>query len=98
MNPFNILTYRSEAITSLGEIARIGDILLTSHAVPWIAGTSDKIASVPDSLHILQQHLLSTAVIKLCRTTVGMAGDSLGSFQGAVIFQKIRDLVLTARP
>jgi hypothetical protein len=46
---------------------------------------------VADPLHVLREHLLAAAVIKLCRTTVGMASDSLSGFKSAVIFQKIRD-------
>jgi hypothetical protein len=42
-------------------------------------------------LHILQQHLLATAVIEFRGPTVGVAGDSLCGFKSAVIFQKIRD-------
>jgi hypothetical protein len=46
---------------------------------------------VPNPLHILEQNLLAATVIKLCRQAVGVAGDSLSGFQGAVIFQKVRD-------
>jgi hypothetical protein len=42
-------------------------------------------------LHVLEKHLLAAAVIKLCGPAVGVAGDSLSGFKGAVIFQKIRD-------
>jgi hypothetical protein len=48
-------------------------------------------ALIPDSLHILEQNLLAAAVIQLCGPAIGVAGDSLSGFQGAVIFQKIRD-------
>jgi hypothetical protein len=43
------------------------------------------------SLHILEQYLLSAAVIKLCGSAIGVASDSLSGFKGAFIFQKIRD-------
>jgi hypothetical protein len=43
------------------------------------------------SLHIFQEYLLPAAVIKFRGPAVGMAGDPLRGFQGAVIFQKICD-------
>jgi len=43
------------------------------------------------SLHIFEQNLLSAAVIEFRGPAVGMAGDPLRGFKGAVIFQKIRD-------
>ena len=46
---------------------------------------------IPNPFHILQENLLTAAVIEFCGPAVGMAGDSLSGFQGAVIFQKIRD-------
>jgi hypothetical protein len=47
--------------------------------------------SVPDALHIFEQNLLAAAVIEFSGPAVGVAGDTLSGFQGAVIFQKIRD-------
>ena len=47
--------------------------------------------SIPNSLHVLQGHLLTAAVVKLCRPAVGVAGDALSGFKSTVIFQKIRD-------
>jgi hypothetical protein len=47
--------------------------------------------SIPNSLHILEQNLLATAVIEFRGPAIGVTGDSLSGFQGAVIFQKIRD-------
>ena len=46
-------------------------------------------------LHVLEQNLLAAAVIEFRGPAVGVAGDPLSGFQGAVIFQKIRD---TGRP
>jgi hypothetical protein len=46
---------------------------------------------VSDSLHILEQNLLPAAVIEFRGPTVGMTGNSLSGFKGAVIFQKIGD-------
>jgi hypothetical protein len=46
---------------------------------------------ITNPLHVLEQSLLTAAVIELRCAAVGMAGDSLSGFQGAVIFQKIRD-------
>jgi hypothetical protein len=43
------------------------------------------------SFHILEQNLLAAAVIELRRSAVGVAGDALSGFKGAIIFQKIRD-------
>jgi len=48
-------------------------------------------AANTESAHVFEQNLLTAAVVKLCRPAVGVAGDSLSGFQGAVIFQKIRD-------
>jgi len=47
------------------------------------------------ALHVLQEHLLTAAVIEFRGPAVGVASDPLGGFQGAVICQKIRD---TGRP
>jgi hypothetical protein len=43
------------------------------------------------SLHVLQENLLTAAVVEFRSAAVGVAADSLSGFQGAVIFQKIRD-------
>jgi hypothetical protein len=43
------------------------------------------------SLHVLKENLLPAAIIKLCGPAIGVASDPLGSFQGDVIFQKVRD-------
>jgi hypothetical protein len=48
-------------------------------------------ALVPNPLHIFKEYLLPAAVIELGGSAVGVAGDSLSGFQGAVILQKIRD-------
>jgi hypothetical protein len=50
---------------------------------------------IPNPLHIFEQHLLSPSIVQFGGPTVGVAGDSLGGFKRAVIFQKIRD---TGRP
>ena len=50
---------------------------------------------VPNPLHVLQKDLLAAAVIEFRGPAVGMAGDSLSGFKGAVILQKICD---TGRP
>src|SRR6516162_2899040 len=47
--------------------------------------------SVPNSLHVFEQNLLTAAVIELRRPAIGVAGDTLSGFKGAVIFQKIGD-------
>jgi hypothetical protein len=41
--------------------------------------------------HVLQKNFLTAPVIEFCGPAVGVAGDSLSGFKGAVIFQKIRD-------
>ena len=46
---------------------------------------------IPNPLHILQENLLTAAVIEFRCPAVGVAGDALSGFKGAVIFQKIRD-------
>ena len=40
-------------------------------------------------LHILEQNLLPPPIIKFRGPAVGMSGDALSGFKGAVIFQKI---------
>ena len=47
--------------------------------------------SVPNSLHVFEQNLLTAAVIELRRPAIGVAGDTLSGFKGAVIFKKIGD-------
>jgi hypothetical protein len=47
--------------------------------------------SIPNPLHVLEEHLLTAAIVEFRGPAVGVAGDSLSGFQGAVIFQKIRD-------
>jgi hypothetical protein len=51
---------------------------------------------IPNSLHILEQNLLSAAVIEFRRATVGAAGDPLGYFQRSSVLQKIRDACTAA--
>jgi hypothetical protein len=41
--------------------------------------------------NVFQQNLLTAAVVEFRRSAVGVAGDSLSGFQGAVMLQKIRD-------
>jgi len=41
--------------------------------------------------NVFEQYLLPAAVIEFRSPAVGVAGDSLGRFKSAVIFQKIRD-------
>jgi hypothetical protein len=45
-------------------------------------------SSIPNSLHVLEQHLLAAPVIEFCGPAVDVAGDSLGGFQGAIISRK----------
>jgi hypothetical protein len=45
---------------------------------------------VPNPFHVLQEHLLTAAVIKFRGPAVGVAGDALSGIKGAVILQKIR--------
>jgi hypothetical protein len=42
-----------------------------------------------------EQNLLTAAVIEFRGAAIGVASDALSSFEGAVVFQKIRD---TGRP
>jgi hypothetical protein len=56
-------------------------------APSWISG----LASVSNPLHILEENLLTAAVIEFRGSAIGVAGDSLSSLKGTVIFQKIRD-------
>jgi hypothetical protein len=50
-----------------------------------------EIKSIPNPLHVLEQNFLTAAIIELGGPAVGVAGDPLSGFKGAVIFQKIRD-------
>ncbi len=56
-----------------------------------LGALSIQLDSIPNALHILQEHLLASAVIEFCGPAVGVASDSLSGFKGAVIFQEIRD-------
>jgi hypothetical protein len=47
--------------------------------------------SIPNSFHVLQEDLLTAAVVEFRGPAIGVAGDPLSGFQSAVIFQKIRD-------
>ena len=47
--------------------------------------------SVPNPLHVFEQNLLPAAVIQFPGSAIGVAGDPLGRFKGAVVFQKIRN-------
>jgi len=40
---------------------------------------------VPDPFHVFEEHLLTTPIIEFRGPAVGVAGDSLGRFKGAVI-------------
>jgi hypothetical protein len=46
---------------------------------------------MPDSLHILQKHLLAAAVIEFRSVAVGMASNPLRALKGAAIFHEARD-------
>jgi hypothetical protein len=50
---------------------------------------------VPNPFHVLQENLLTAAVIEFRGPAVRVPGDSLSGFKGSVIFQKICD---TGRP
>jgi hypothetical protein len=43
---------------------------------------------VPNSLHVLEENLLTAAIIQLCRPAVGVAGNTLSGFKSAVTFQQ----------
>ena len=47
--------------------------------------------SIPNPLHVLEQNLLTAAVIEFRGPAVGMTSNPLSYLQSAVIFQKIRD-------
>jgi len=46
---------------------------------------------VANSLHVLQQNLLTAAVIEFRCPAICMTGDALSSFKGTVVLEKIRD-------
>jgi len=43
------------------------------------------------SFHVLQENLLTAAVVEFRSAAIGMAGDSLSGFKGTVVLEKIRD-------
>jgi hypothetical protein len=47
--------------------------------------------SIPNPLHIFEQDPLTAAIIKFRGPAIGVASDSLRGFEGAIIFQKVRD-------
>jgi hypothetical protein len=53
--------------------------------------------SVPDPFHILEQNLLTTAVVEFGSTTIGVPGNTLGGFERAIILQKIGDTACPER-
>ena len=60
-------------------------IMENKHVAIFIANWSD-LSSIANSLHVLQEDLLTAAVIKFRGPAVGVAGDSLSGFKRAVIF------------
>jgi hypothetical protein len=58
-------------------------------------GATNFCSSISNSFHIFEQHLLAATIIEFRGPAVGVAGDTLGGFQGAMIFQKIRNKLLT---
>ena len=62
-----------------------------AHSTFYCARHLERNAELGISLHIFEQNFLTAAVIKFRGPAVGVAGDSPGGFEGAVIFQKIRD-------
>jgi hypothetical protein len=42
--------------------------------------------SVPNPFQIFEEHLLTAAIIKFRSPAVGMPGDSLSGFKGAIVF------------
>jgi len=70
-------------------VSRIGvDIVVFPKIQPWERFRKNL---VPNPLHVLEQNLLPTAIVKFRGPTIGVASDSLSGFKSAVIFQKIRD-------
>jgi hypothetical protein len=68
---------------------------VTDEDLPSHFFTVARLRSIPNPLHVLEQHLLAAAIIKLCRPAVGVAGNALSGFKGAIVLEKIRD---TGRP
>jgi hypothetical protein len=99
---FSLFNNPSEQSVSLMPIATQSGLLATLCAISLnnfrtgsrtVArnGESERFGSITNPLHILEQNLLAAAVIKLRGPAIGVPGDSLSGFKGAVIFQKIRD-------
>ena len=51
---------------------------------------------IMNPFHVLQENFLTTTIITLCRSTVGVAGNAMSSLD-AVIFEKIHDAGRTER-
>jgi hypothetical protein len=67
------------------------DVVLFRTGALMEAVTNWRQSLISDPLHVLEQNLLTAAVIKFRGPAVGVAGDPLSGLQSAVIFQKIRD-------
>ena len=46
---------------------------------------------ISNPFHVLQEYLLTAAVIEFCGPAVGVAGNALSGFERAVVLKKIRD-------
>jgi hypothetical protein len=73
-----------------GRVTRLFECCLDLSGKPSHFGTYWRLL-VPNPLHVLEQNLLSAAVIEFRGPAVGVTSDALSGFKGAVIFQKIRD-------
>jgi hypothetical protein len=63
----------------------------STHSAFYRTRHLERNAELGISFQIFQKHFLSTTIIEFRGAAFGVAGDPLSGFQGAVIFQKIRD-------
>ena len=51
-------------------------------------------ASISNPFHILEQNLVASPIVEIRSPALGVPADSLGGFNGAVIFEEIGDPTL----
>ena len=63
----------------------------STHSAFYVTRRLERNAELGISLHVFEENFLSAAVLEFRGPAVGVAGNSLGGFKSAVIFQKICD-------
>src|SRR5690349_24083228 len=77
---------------TLGGEDGISSLTIEEEEIVLSADLAHKLVAVNiESLRVFEQNLLTAAVMEFSGPAVGVAGDALGGFKGAVNFQKICD-------